>query len=210
METPDTDRLENLRSKFLQMTSPQEFGQERKENVTIISRNVPPMLARADAAFIILTDALCNAAPEHTGMDYSLFIEIAENAREQAVNADRLTRADGIRADFTDLIESIDFLCRNLKVLNTISEAGKNICKRTESICYQCDPDPGLFCSTERSILKNLQGALAKLSPAFLEKRQFFLESLSKADMDRFTHAHATFAAFFKDRINGSGYDQKN
>ncbi len=209
MGTPDTDRLENLRTKFLQMTSPQEFGQERKENVTIISRNVPPMLAHADAAFTILTDVLCSAPDEHAGTDYKLLAEIAENARKLATDADLLTRADHIQADFSALIESLDFLCRNLCVLSAIAEAEKSTWKRAESICAQCNPDPGFFRETERTLLKNLRSALAKLAPAFLEKRQISLESFTKADMDRFTHAHSTFTVHLRNRLNGSD-DQKN
>lgn len=209
MGTPDTNRLENLRSKFLQMTSPQEFGQERKENVTIISRNVPPMLARADAAFIVLTDALRNASPDQPEIDYKLLSEIAADAREQAQNADRLTRADSIRADFTDLIESLDLLCRHLSVLKVISEAELNACKRAESICFHnAQNSEIIFQKIKRDLLIDLQNILADLCPAFLEKRQIFLESFTKADMDRFTHAHGTFTAFSKNRIYGPGHEK--
>lgn len=210
MATPDTDRLENLRSKFLQMTSPQEFGQERKENVTIISRNVPPMLARADAAFIILTDALSNTSPERAKIDYAPYAELAKNARELAVNADRLTRADGIRADFAALIASLNFLCRYLNVLSTVSNTEKDFCEPADSICLPCDSNAEIFHEIELALLKNLQEALKKLAPAFLEKRQIFLESLSKADMDRFTHAHKIFSTIYKNKIDGSGHDQTN
>ena len=210
MDTPDTNRLEDLRSKFLQMTSPQEFGQERKENVTIISRNVPPVLARADAAFVVLSDALRNISPEHATIDYDTFVEIAENAREQAVNADQLTRADSIRADFSDLLDSLDFLCRNLNLLKAASEVKNLTYRRAESICTPCDPDTDFFRRTECALLKNLQDTLIRLTPAFQEKRQIFLESFSKADMDRFSHAHTSFTDLCKNKIGGPGHDQKN
>lgn len=206
MATSDTNRLDDLKSKFLQMTSPHEFGQERKKNVTITSRNVPPMLARADAAFLVLAERICNATPE-TAPDYDQLLAIALESRDQVKDADLLTKADQIHADFTDLIDSLSFLVCHLEVLKAVTAAGKNSCRRDGSICAAAYPEPEYQCrfysTLEEQILISLQAALSKLCPAFLERRQLFLESLSKADMDRFARAQTEFTAYFKTIING-------
>jgi|GEM_PF-1674826 len=209
MGTQETNRLKDLRSKFLQMTSPQEFGQERKENVTIISRNVPPMLARADASFLVLTDLLRNIPPEKcTEPDYSRFHALANEAYTMAKDADLLTKADHIQADFSDLTGSLSFLCRHLKVLQAAAEAKNSSCDLKVGICAGLPPGPETQCcfyhSISEQILRNLQSALAKLCPAFQEKRQLFLESLTKSDMDRFARAHEEFMADCKKRMDGS------
>lgn len=204
MATSDTNRLDDLRTKFLQMTSPQEFGQERKKNVTITSRNVPPMLARADAAFIVLAEELRSAEQE---LDYGKLLAIAQEARDQVKDADLLTKADKIHADFTDLIESLAFLVCHLQVLKSAAEAKNNYCRRKESICAVSYPEPDHQChfysGIEKQLRESLQSALTRLCPAFLERRRLFLESLSKADMDRFARAHSEFTAYFKTCING-------
>ena len=209
MGTPDKKRLKDLRSKFLQMTSPQEFGQERKENVTIISRNVPPMLARADASFLVLTDLLRAIPPEKCSEpDYNQFRTVAEEAYTMAKDADLLTKADNIQADFSDLTGSLAFLCRHLKVLQAAAEAKNSSCDLRVGICAGLPPGPESQCCfygkiTEQT-LQNLQRALEKLCPAFQEKRRQFLESLTKSDMERFTRAHEEFLTHCKKRMDGS------
>lgn len=204
MANSDTDRLDDLRSKFLRMTSPQEFGQKRKKNVTITSRNVPPMLARADAAFVVLAEKLQTTTAAF--LNYDLLLAVAQEARDQVKDADLLTKADKIHADFSDLFESLAFLVCNLKALKVVAEAKNDFSQSPESICTAIYPTPEhqklFYGDIEQQILKNLQDALAGLCPAFLEKRKLFLESLSKADMERFSRAHEEFSAHFKNVTN--------
>lgn len=194
MDTPKKNRLDHLRNKFLQMTSPHEFGQERKKNVTIISRNVPPMLARADAAFVTVSDALQQKNPDSDrSAFYNTLFLIIDEAVIQATDADQLTRADGIRADLSSLIESLQFLQRNLCIL----------CATADAAGDSGDPD-GFYHCLEMQTRDFLLAGLNKLVPTYNNDRKIFLKSLTKADIDRFAHAKTAFSDQYKNQIDGT------
>ncbi|MBO5959361.1 MAG: hypothetical protein J6Q65_04490, partial [Lentisphaeria bacterium] len=182
-----------LRNKFLQMTSPQEFWQERKENATIISHNVPPMLARADAAFAVLSEALKkNPAPEERTDFYGNLFIIADEAAALANDANQLTHADGITADFSTLTDSLQFIYRNLGVICSIADA------REDS-----EDTTGFYVGLEEQTLVFLRNGMENIRTRFARDRKVFLKTLSKADMDRFARAHTEFLTHYQNIADG-------
>ncbi len=203
----EKDLLERVKRRFMRMTSPHEFSsQEKRRAATIVSANVPPLLARADAAAdtaaeIIRRDLVVNVQDTDRHTLYSYAKNLAEEAGRYAGEAMQNAAADKRKLELVEFMEYTDFLCLHLNLLISLTAAqmqadspGKN------SILPEVIRKQDLLCNTgELAVLPFLQESVTLLAPRLEKIREQCRKIFSKTDSDRYARSYESFLRAYKE-----------
>ncbi len=210
MAHSEKDLLERVKRRFLRMTSPHEFsGDEKRKTGTIVSLNISPLLARADAAantlFAILQKDLIVAVPDDAKRNavYRYAKTLASDAKANAQEAMQNAVADKRKLDLSALIEYMDFLHRHLEILSLLTQAQSQADTRTKStfltgVIQRQD----LLCSAgELSIFPFLQDTVSSLNNTFEKIQEQARKVLTKTESERYGKACAAFTAAYTGKM---------
>lgn len=122
-----TKVLDKVKRSFLRMASPFEFGGEEVHFDTLLSLNVPPMLARAGAAYERLMELLhLNVFSHSLEERRELYSEMQLLATESASNyrlISQIVKVEKKRIDFQPISEYLDNLEQQILILKNTAES---------------------------------------------------------------------------------------
>lgn len=206
----EKDLLERVRRSFLRMTSPHEFSsQGKRRQETIVSANVPPLLARADAAadtvFALLKRDLIVSMPDtERNAVYCFARKLTAEAENCAGEAMQNAAADKRKLDVAAFLEYMEFLELHLDILIALTKAQTLVETRSKSsLLTSVFQRQDLLCSAgELSILPFLQESVSSLSTAFEKNREQYKKNFSKTDSERYARAYDSFIAVYQKNLD--------
>ena len=201
---------ENQKRLFLRMQSPSAFGAARRFDSTSFM-NVPPEMARRDAAFESLflffqTRDLEHESPAERRRIYDLILtqlNMIEMRTEFILNADLMEKR---HLEKVEILTFIRLLRDYFRILNCSVELSvdKILGEKIKSLA----PDlPGKSTaqaetgSEERefALVETVRSLIARISPQLAAAREAWCKLFSKSDSERYERAHAFYLEHYKD-----------
>lgn len=202
--------LEKVKRTFLHMTSPSEFG-GAKSFENIVTMNVPPMTACADAAYerlfeIVHRDLFMHSTEDERAKCYVFLRELAADARDTAMEIERVSGINEIDVGTGVFIEYMNLI---IAVLDALIPMAAVQARAVSANPYRRDLPGGALAAalraadvlcgdSELALFHFLRETLDSLSSAFDKFREPFRKNFSKSDQERYAKAREEFIDYYR------------
>ena len=212
-KNPDSDLQENRKRLFMRIKSPSAFGAARRFD-SVSFMNVPPEIARRDAAFSRLFDfMLDDDFPQRTPEERSRAYQQILNLLSMIEYRTRFIRnAEIMEKRSLERIESLTFiglLQNKFLILNSIMEILLGVSAESEMIkLIQLLPEKptelqreGLKVQ-EQQLIGSVRSLIAQVRPRLLAQREERCKLFSKSDSERYERSYAFYLEYYNDLKN--------
>ncbi len=211
-----SQRLEKVRRNLLRMTSPAGFGDgSAKEFGSLSAINVPPWLARADAAYDRAVRLILNSAPPgpsapapEVRLEYwSVVQTLLQESEENLASIHHVfEKAEEDPLDVSVYLAFVRFLIRLVMQVSMAARSGVELAK---DACWFPSPlfpaqfqdtltdAEAVFTASEGRIRQFALDSLALASPAIDKIRSGCQNALQKVAKERYERAFAAFTEHF-------------
>ncbi len=209
----DSDLKENQKKLFMRIKSPSAFGASRRFD-SVSFMNVPPELARCDAALSCLFDfLLCDDFPRQSAemrrQGYQRILKLLAMIEERA---EFIRNAVIVEKRKLEKIESLPFvrlLRNNFLILDNVSEiqqavsAGSGVKKLIQALPEKPPElqENGLN-ALEQQMMTSVRSLIAQVCPQLAALREERCKQFSKSDSERYERAYTFYLDFYSNLKN--------
>lgn len=198
-----------VKRSFLRMTTPFEFGKAEKRFSTVLSVNIPHMLACADAATERADEILqCNLfalsdKPRETL--YSEANDLLQFALREVLDAHNYASADKKKLDLSPYVTYLERVIRMLDLLRILAAEQGDLPDNIKILQTHFGAAAGkelneldnAFSESELMIAQLLADYLRITGPGIKKLREGVRQSLAKPDLERYAHAYSSAVSRF-------------
>ncbi len=202
--------LEKVKRNFMRMTSPTEFGSGDKSFGSVLTMNIPPDLARADAAFARASELLRNRPPDLPDEErpelYSSVLELLDDVERLLSKCAMAVEGSTLDFDVSLYLEMERFVKRIVRLLHQVSLQQKVLDFESKifippyfGAAFQTafsEADP-IFSGCELNSYRFLRGCLDAAEPGIQKLRDHQKRFFSRSDQDRYSRAYEEYSRYY-------------
>lgn len=202
--------LEKVKRNFMRMTSPTEFGSGGKAFGSVLTMNIPPDLARADAAFERASELLRSRPPDLPDEErpelYAAVLELLDDVERLLSKCAMAVEGSKLDFDVSLYLEMERFVKRIVRLLHQVSLQQKVLDFESKIFippyfgsAFQTafsEADP-IFSACELNAYRFLRGCLDAAEPGIHKLRDHQKRFLSRSELDRYVRAYEEYSRHY-------------
>jgi len=202
--------LSKIKRTFLRMTSPSEFGGTEIRFNHELSLNIPPAIARGDAAYkraaALIQRNNIISFPLDTRIKYYRLIELLlTDTAAQYENASNIAAALKIDMDFESSFKLFAFLAEKISLLLEIALSQETMFSADDAFSQKFGSEATellqnsdtVFAEHEVALSRFLTKLIASMDSRIENIRSQNLSLMAKADAERYIKAYTEFSSIF-------------
>lgn len=202
--------LEKVKRNFMRMTSPTEFGSGGKAFGSVLTMNIPPDLARADAAFERASQLLRMRPPDMPDEErpdlYRAVLDLLDEVERLLSKCAFAAEGSKLDFDVSLYLEMERFVKRLVRLLEQVSIQQKVLDFESKifippyfGVAFQnafSEADP-IFSVCEINVYRFLRECMDAAEPGIHKLRDHQKRFLSRNELDRYNRAYEEYARHY-------------